>query len=58
MDRKDEVSARAGWIVLHLTEAIVPREGEPFGHITPEEARTLVRDLLWIAAYVLRTRAH
>lgn len=53
----DELHDRTLGIMADLAEAVLPRDGERFGHLTRDEARRLVRDLVWLAAYLVRTRA-
>ena len=50
----EELSRMGIHTVARLLEAVAPREGEPWGKITREEARALARDLVQLAATVIR----
>lgn len=54
--KNDDLTDRTVAIVADLVESLAPREGEPFGHLTPEEARRLVRDLVWLASWIVKAR--
>lgn len=50
----EELSRMGMRAAAHVLEAIAPREGQPWGKITKEEARALARDLVTLAAALIR----
>ena len=49
-----ELTHHSVTLCARLLEAVAPSEGQPWGHITREEARALARDLVRLARVLLR----
>jgi hypothetical protein len=50
----EELSGCAVALCARLLEAVAPTDGQPWGKITKEEARALARDLVRLAASLVR----